>query len=99
MPLKETPAAFLPPHLAELRTKIEASAPPFSTRCSFPKIAERLGITLKPRTMAKWSLPVQIVNGKATFPTAAALDIVFGQLASAPVIRGGRRTASDRQAA
>lgn len=76
----------------ELFERIRQVAPPYSTRKSFAAfIQEQLGIEVPPRSLERWPLPIQIINGKATFPTSSGLEVVFQQLKTAPVIRSGRQ--------
>lgn len=51
------------------------------------------------RSLERWSLPTRLLNNKVHLETVDALEYTFKQLDDAPVIRGGQRPKSERQAA
>jgi hypothetical protein len=87
----------LRPELAALFKELVETSPPFSTRRSGVKlIHDKLGIKYSHRTLERWALPIQYVNGQATFPTVRMLERVFAELNDEPVIMGGRHSHAQR---
>lgn len=50
---------------------------------------------VRPRTLERWPLPWQTLNGRAVVDTASLVAEAERRLADAPIIRGGR-SANDR---
>ena len=61
-------------------------------------LVTRLFFPVSPRTLEVWPLTIQRVNGKATVETAELFAVARAKLAEAPVVRAGRRAATQHAA-
>ena len=85
--------ADLPPHLLD----VLAEQPANVDRRTGAELITRHFFPISYRSLEAWSLPTRRVNGKAIVPTVKLFEIAFAKLTAAPVVMGGRKTASQQQ--
>jgi hypothetical protein len=73
--------------------------PIYSDRASGSILLRRYIIPASPRSLEVWPLPWQRANGRAVTPTIALFAVAHNKLRMAPVIMGGKRTATKQAAA
>ncbi len=90
-----TNASALPPELQE----VLAQQPPNIDRRKGAELITKHLFPVSHRSLEAWPLPTRHVNGKAVIATASLLEVAYAKLAAAPVVMGGKRPASQQQAA
>jgi hypothetical protein len=84
----------LPPELTDLLADLPVNV----DRKTGARLVTKHFFPTSDRTLERWPLPWQRVNGRAITPTIALLALAYAKLAAAPVVMGGQRTAPEDRA-
>ena len=79
----------LPPHIIDLLATLPARV----NRRTGAELVTKTFFPVSHRTLERWRLPWQRINGQAVTPTAELFTVAYAQIAAAPVIMGGRQCA------
>jgi hypothetical protein len=76
--------------LSDYALELLKSKPVHSDRKSGAAIIRRHYFEISPRTLERWPLTWQLINGKSNCTTRELLAVAEAMIASAPVVRSGR---------